>query len=490
MTSTLSPTVHSPVINSDDLDLELEKLDPKSLVIGTNVRIDQRLDEELIASIRARGVRTPIAAYRDGQGRVVVLRGQRRTLIAVMAGRPLVPVVIEPEPSDSDRVIDQLGENDHRAGLSTNEHVAAYEQLAAYGLSADEISAMTATSKDRVEAGLRVAASKVARGVVQARPGVDLFHAAAFQEFEDDPEIVAKLTRTIELGQGFDHWARHHRDQRQEASEKAEAEEQARQEGFAVVTGLPAYDDPKTRRIEYLKQGRKNMTSELHAECPGRAVTVHWSYKLVGEERTRVWLRTEWCLDFGKHGHKLQDGQRAGAAKADLTPQEKAEATAERRRVIKFNGQWRSATTLRHEFLQAVIERKKLPEGAGKIMAAVFTADRLKLSWSLQRGSHHAHKLFGLTKPEYNAAEGLKDVADGANENRAQLIALAMALAAYEDNIDETAWRHVDGGSRRYLRFLECCGYELSDVERIAAGLALVVDVEAAQAAGDAQVTA
>lgn len=477
---TLSPTADPTEIDYG-LRLELRTLDPKALVIGTNVRIDPKLDEDLIASIKARGVKTPISAYEDADGRVVVLRGQRRTLIAAMVGRPLVPVVVEPEPDAADRVVDQLGENDHRSGLATQEHVAAYEQLAAYGLSVDEISAMTATPKDRVDAGLRVARSKVARDVVEAKPDADLFQAAAIEEFADDPEIVDRLKGCIEKGgQGFDHWARHHRDQRQEAAEKAAAEQEARDEGFTVLVEQPSWDDPKVKRVEYLKQGRKNMTSALHAECAGRAVTLHWAYTIVDGDRVRVWRRTEWCVDYLKHGHGLQAGASAGKGdRGDLTPEQRAEATAERRRVIKFNALWRSATSLRHEFLVSMLDRKKVPQGAGGITAAALTVDRDKLSWSLQRGSHHAHKLFGLQKPEYHASDELKGIAEGVSEERAQVVALCMILAAYEDGTDEHAWKITQGWATRYFRFLQSAGYELSDVEQIAAGLTTIADVEA-----------
>ena len=477
---TLSPTTGPAQIKSD-VSLELRMLDPKSLVIGTNVRIDPKLDEHLIASIKARGVKTPISAYQAADGRVVVLRGQRRTMISAMVGRPVVPVVIEPEPDEADRVVDQLGENDHRAGLGTQEHVAAYEQLAAYGLSIDEIAAMTATSKDRVDAGLRVAGSAVARAVVAAKPDTDLFQAAVLEEFADDPEAVSRLKGCIEKGLGFGHWAQHYREQRLEAQEQAAAEQLAVDEGFIVYADRPAWDDPKRKQVDYLKDGRRNLTSELHADCPGRAVTVYWAWRIVNDERVRVWLRNEWCDDYEKHGHTLWVGVSAGKAdKGDLTPEQRREETEQRRRVIKFNALWRSATSVRHEFLTSLLGRKKAPKGAGGITAAALTVDRNTLSWSLQRGSQHAHKLFGLVKAEYHVSDELRNVADGVSEDRAEVIALCMVLAAYEDGADERAWRVVQGWAHRYLRFLQSAGYELSDVEKIAAGLTTVADVEAA----------
>ena len=95
-----------------------------------------------VGSIADRGVREPVIVRRDDQGRLVVRKGQRRTLAAVQAGLDLIPVVVEPEPlaqeqaRRADRIIDQLGENLHRAGLPEADEVAAHQQLLDLGLSA------------------------------------------------------------------------------------------------------------------------------------------------------------------------------------------------------------------------------------------------------------------------------------------------------------------------------------------------------------------
>ena len=60
--------------------LELLQVDPRSLVVGANVRADAALDKAFVGSIRDRGVREPIIVRRDGEGRLVVRKGQRRTL--------------------------------------------------------------------------------------------------------------------------------------------------------------------------------------------------------------------------------------------------------------------------------------------------------------------------------------------------------------------------------------------------------------------------
>lgn len=62
---------------------ELLHVDPASLTIGTNVRVDTRPDaKEFAKSIHERGVLEVITAYRDDDGSLVVHRGQRRTVVA------------------------------------------------------------------------------------------------------------------------------------------------------------------------------------------------------------------------------------------------------------------------------------------------------------------------------------------------------------------------------------------------------------------------
>ena len=473
-------------VDLDDADLEFDQVDPATLKIGENVRFDPKLDADMIDNIRRRGVKTAISAYRDEAGDLVVLRGQQRALIAAHVGRKRVAVVIEPEPSAQDRITDQLGENDRRTALKPIHHVAAWEQLAAIGLSAGEIAKRTSTPRPRVEAGLAVAASPVVRKVAEMYPDGDLLHTAVLVEFADDDEARKRLENCIAQGVGFDHWVRHFRDQRAEAAVKAEGERVAREEGLTVLDEHPGYSQAhaRIREISYLKHGKRNLSEKMHAKCPGRAFTVAASWVSVAgsKEREYVWRRTEWCTNFKLHGHALQSWAPAGE-KSDQTDEEKAKASAERKRTIKYNALWRSATTLRREFLGQLITRKKAPDGTGKIMAAALTRDHDMITYTQQRGSKFAHVLFGVEAPNYGFADKLRDIADGCSDARGEVIALGMVLASYEDNTDNgSAWKCVSGSTQRYLLFLQECGYELSDVERIAAGLTTVDDVEAADA--------
>lgn len=117
-------------------EMQLLQMDPASLLVDFNVRTDAALGKEFLASVREYGVLVPIVAVRSEQG-VRVRYGQRRTLAAVQAGHPLVPVYLagEDDADDAARIVRQWAENEHRAGLSTADKLGAIEQLSLLGLS-------------------------------------------------------------------------------------------------------------------------------------------------------------------------------------------------------------------------------------------------------------------------------------------------------------------------------------------------------------------
>jgi ParB family chromosome partitioning protein len=82
---------------------------------------------------------------------VQVRFSHRRTLAAVDAGRPVVPVVvIADEASDTaaqvQRIIGQWVENEHRTALTVSERVGALTQLAAFGVTPAQIAKRTGQS--------------------------------------------------------------------------------------------------------------------------------------------------------------------------------------------------------------------------------------------------------------------------------------------------------------------------------------------------------
>jgi ParB family chromosome partitioning protein len=448
-------------------EFELLMVDPGTLVFAANVR-DARPDKGLVASIRERGVLTPVAAYRNAAGELVVLRGRRRTLAAVEAGRSTVPVLVEPEPFDSERVIDQIGENDHRLGLSTADRAAAYEQLAGFGLTAAQIAKQTGTRRADVDAGLKVAASRAAQKAMQRAPlTLTLDEAAVVAEFEDDKDAVAQLVDAARSGQ-FAHEAQRLRDRRAEAEAKAEAMQALLDAGVTVVDPI---DHRTTFRISELVDAKtgKALTPGRHARCPGHAATVASSYAA----GARLAFRPVYvCVDYAEHGHvRSWEYGRTGRAKA-ATEQEREAERVERREVIAGNKAWDSAQTVRRTWLRTFLARKAAPKDAG-VFVAVTLVDRgdWTLRFVLERGHTLAHELYGLGEaPAYGEPDRLAAMLDGASTDRALMVALGVVLAAQEQAISRNTWRSTSPVTARYLRYLQTNGYTLSDIERRACG--------------------
>jgi ParB family chromosome partitioning protein len=171
-------------------DVAVRSVDPASLLIDANVRLDARVDADFVASVRDLGVLVPIVAVRTLDGDLRVRFGHRRTIAATEAGCSVVPVVMVADERTDDagqveRLVTQWAENEHRAGLTTAERVGVIARLSAFGVSAAEIAKRTRAPRSQVEAALAVAGSELAAAAAAVRYGdfLDLVQAAVVAEF-------------------------------------------------------------------------------------------------------------------------------------------------------------------------------------------------------------------------------------------------------------------------------------------------------------------
>lgn len=200
---------------------QLLQVDPADLIIGANIRTatctDSHADaKHFAASIKTRGVLEAITCHRDPDGRLVVLRGQRRAIVAALVGTPTgtVPVRVVDTPAEVDRITDQLGENVHRESMTDTDVCDAVEQLALLGVSAAQITKRVAIPRTHVDAALTVTKAPHARERLQQ--GLSLPDALLFAEFEADPDATAMLERAVGEGQPLVHVAQRLRDNTEE----------------------------------------------------------------------------------------------------------------------------------------------------------------------------------------------------------------------------------------------------------------------------------
>lgn len=449
--SHLTPVLEPVEAVSQGQGLVLTSVDPSTLVLGVNARQVVDLDEAFVASVREHGVLVPVVVYRDGDARLVVKFGQRRTTAAVRVGLSSIPVLIAPTDSEAGRIVQQLAENDHRAGLSTSDHVAAFEQLSMLGLSAAEIAKMTAIDEGSVSAGLRVASSSRAKAKATEVPGLTLSQAAAIAEVEDDPADAARIEEVISHGWNIDHEIRRIRDRRTEEAALAARVKELEDAGETVVP-YPSWDEKKVTVIDRLYSGGKHLTPAKHRTCPHRAVAVrpYAPYKV-----------EEVCTNPHAARHETASGTVAGkASKADLTEEEQAAAAADRRDVIESNKAWASAEVVRREWLAEFATRTAPPKTFGAFLAHVANAPNL-IGWESL-----ASDLLGAAHKTYQNDTIGKAITSAKTEQRAQQIALVLAVAMAEKSLTKNSWRVPTTINRVYFEALESWGYGLAEIEK------------------------
>lgn len=508
MTIDSTPTTDSTAAANTGPELTVQQVDPLTLLVDANVRRDARVDADLIASVRDLGVLVPIVAVRTAEGPLRVRFGHRRTLAAIEAARPTVPVVVVADEADDDaaqveRLVTQWAENEHRAGLTTAERVGVIAQLSAFGVSPTQISKRTRAKRNEVTAALAVAGSDLAQAATVRYDFLDLTQAATVAEFEDDPEAVKALVASAKTGQ-FDHTTQRLRDARAGAAEREQVAADLRAAGVTVID-RPPYSDTPVRELHRLTDpDGAELTETGHATCPGHAayLTQMSGWVTPGTERPaddadlpgdlddgpsddaddekgtepvwRTWTGVRYvCTDPAAHGHLDRwRGYNSGTDRtkaSDMDEAEREAARAQRRDVIEYNKAWASAETVRRDWLRGLLTRKTAPKGSNSFLAAALAHDSEIVTGI--GGNHLAADLLGCAeRTEYGRSAALGALIEQASDARALVLTLAQVLAGYEERSDRSDWRNVRGHTTRYLQFLQTCGYALAPVEQRACG--------------------
>ncbi len=458
MTPTQNTVTGSPASDSSAL---LVMLDPSTLLLDGNVRGTVHLDKDFLASIREYGVLVPIVAVRTDAGEHRVRYGQRRTLAAIETKRPIVPVYVAGDEASTDaatieRIVTQVHENEFRAGLCTADKTAAVEQLSLLGLSAAQIAKQVKGRRSDVDAALTVAGSKLAKRSTERYDFLTLDMAAAVAEFENEPQTVKALIASAKQGDGsFAHVAQRARDDR---ARKQACEAVAAELATARVTVIdhPGYSNPLVLPLSRLADPAtgQDITPAGHKRCPGHVAYVSDDWRGIHAIYA--------CSDWKAHGHRDRHRPRKVPA-VQMSEPERDKARADRRKVIECNKAWPSATKVRRAWLRTLLAHKSPPKGAAGFVAAELAHGEQALGGALGYGGNSVlHELVGV-----KTKDALAEAASRASDGRAQVLALAFVLAAYEAATSNDTWRRHSTGTSRYFAFLAANGYELADVERL-----------------------
>jgi len=432
---------------------------PAALTLGPNVRLDATLDTGFVASIRERGVLEPIVCY-PGEDGLVVQFGQRRCLAALKVERGSVPVFVVAPPEEVDRVTDQIVENDQRAELSISERVKGWEQLAAFGLSASAIAKRTGAKKTTVETGLKAVGSELASRASERWSFLTLDQIAAVAEFDTDAEAVKTIVASAKSGR-FEHTVQRLRDDRAETDALAAVREQLAAEGVAVI---------QREDVVWPMAQLDNHDIDVaeHAGCAGHAAYVATMWSDAGRIPDRVYV----CRDVVAHGHVDPSSMKPGGGeRTPMSEQDKAE----RRVTIERNKQWRSATTVRREWLHGFAARKTAPAGAEQFVATCLLNTDHTIRQGLEAGWPLLRELLGHDPTAGDMyGEGRRQLGvlieqvTTVSAKRATLLTVAALLCAWEAKTGPHTWRQQTDETRRYLTQMQAWGYPLAEIEQLA----------------------
>lgn len=440
--------------------LERHEVDPASLVLDVNVRKDLQITPAFRALIVEHGVLVPVLVRVDPLGHLLVVDGQRRTVVALELGLSRIPVALLPPVGDEEtRIVDQLVANKGGAALTDVEQIVAFEQLSLMGRPAATIARRVAEPLEVVETALRVSSSKAAAKFLTARPDATLDQLAAIAEFEDDKTAVTALSGQLVDPGRFRHVLQGLRDDRDRAAVVAEAVRDL-PEGSVVLAERPSYSGTAVLDVDSLldKPGGKRLTAQSHVDCPGHAVFVRaitrWQDGAPRGFKAEV---TAFCTSWKSAGHVNRHA--APGSGATSGPQGE-DQKAQRRALIANNKAAESAVVVRLEFIRELLKRPKLPADAmSHVAAALYLGRTQQADHLLARGL-----LYGKDLSEADL------LADMSRPDVAQRYLLALALAHVEQSMPKDFWRQDYSVVDRvgHLRRLASWGYVLSDVEQLA----------------------
>lgn len=443
---------------------QLEQLDPKLLTTEHNVRKDLHLTKDFVKSIKQSGVLEPIIAFPDPllDGHYRVHIGHRRAAAAVEAGLGSVLVMIITEREASERIAEQLVENQHRTALRPDEVAGAFEQLTLFGMSAMQIAKRTSTPLAKVGDAITVAKNPAAAKAI-AEHQVTIEDALVFNEFADDEEALAKLTEIVETKpEQLAHQAQLIRNDRADIAARQAVIDEIIAKGIVLLDQAPGYDDKDVKRIHEMRDAPgwtgKQVPEDtvLYAAGDDLRAWPSWGWARDDQDRSvKVWSIDYGVTNWRDHGWHLTSSP--SSTKGPLSDEEKDE-----RRLARENGKlFLAAGEVRRAWVKKFLERRTLPTDWPVITALVVA--------NVGSGFHYntrstAADMIGVSRPDY-ANNTLAALIEG-NTAQAPHFLLTMAIAELEGTWDEKqGWKNHSVVHPLYLRQLSAWGYTLSDIE-------------------------
>ncbi|TFD27484.1 ParB/RepB/Spo0J family partition protein [Cryobacterium cryoconiti] len=455
----------------------IEDVNPGELIIAANVRTETKVGADFVANIRLNGVILPILAERTAEGLLEVIDGQRRTIAAVEAGLTSVPVFVVGDSGDNAaRLLTQVTVNDQREGLDEAEHVAAFQQLSLFGVSAADIARKTGTKTTRVQKALDVAANPAAAAVF-ADHVLTLDQVAALVDFSDDPDAVKTLTKAAAKEPArFDHLVADLHLKRELAAHIEQLRTELVAEGVTILTeSLNHYSgtaegDPAVTRLDRLALPETPTIPLTHDNIP----TAHLAGRITGNYSHPTSGYGKWAEIYyfilTEHAHHYTPLEYARPT-TERTPEQQTDhdnRIAAQLAEQTHRAALAAAETVRVDWLNTFFQRAKRPA------PWEFIARSLTYSGELSNGEEFPPTLLPwigvhvVVEPASNEHFEAAQLARGhlsENPKTSERLILALVIYNNETNV-ASSWHQNIRQAAAYLTQLVTWGYGLSEVEQ------------------------
>lgn len=463
--------------------IELVWVNPADIIIDTNVRTVVDIDPAFFESIRDHGVQTPPSCWRDEDGKIHVERGQRRVIASTMAKHPEIPVLVMPREQleeqaamERARITAQLVENDQRAELSTGDRVEAFQQLALFGMSADEIAKATKTKRDTVRSAVKIAKESPATVELIKERQLTIDEALVMQEFEEEAvEVLDALALTLrESPRDVPQLVGKLRVQRARACEREKAIAEAERLGVKWVEPekIKVWDGTHRHLRDARLKGKKSAPSVDEAKAQGGLIaTLHEDSVWNGSTYDRSYELRFYIEHPDKHGYE------GAPDKVEKSAEQIERERAERAEKKALKAAWIEATELRHVWIKTLIHSFKLPTGAEQWIVRTYVGDGHTYGYVSAGSMNKQCKLLvswldahsDVNESNYNPETVLivKTIRE-ASPRKAVMYGLGMALAAAEMTLSDP--KHPafadQVGAARYLMQLADWGHHIHQAEQ------------------------
>jgi ParB family transcriptional regulator, chromosome partitioning protein len=251
-----SSVTDTPEVQTSTSPVALELVDPNAVSIGENVRDRAVVAKEFAASVKEHGVLSPVTAVRLPDGSIRITDGQVRIEAARMAGIAAVPAFVRDVADDDDalrteRLVEQMVLNDHRAALTEAQRVRGINQLLLAGVSPTKVAKKLSARAKVIEAARTVHGCSAAMSALDGGQ-MSLMDAVALCEFDGDADAQAELLDEAGTPR-FQHRLEQLRRSREERRLRAEAAQPYIANGFTVLERRPGWRDPDYIGLDELR---------------------------------------------------------------------------------------------------------------------------------------------------------------------------------------------------------------------------------------------